>query len=55
MLINPCECFGHQVAVHGMFGDAVKRATQIIRRSREPHWDKEFKFQIRGEPQILAS
>ncbi|KAG0620820.1 hypothetical protein M758_4G246900 [Ceratodon purpureus] len=36
-----------KVAVHGMYDDGLKKHTKWIKRSREPHWDKEFTFQIR--------
>ena len=38
--------------MHGMYGDGVKKHTKVIKRSREPHWNKEFTFLIRGEPHL---
>ena len=42
-----------QVAIHGVPGDQVKKHTKVKYRSREPHWEEEFEFCIRGGFQVL--
>lgn len=42
-----------QVAIHGVPRDQVKKHTKVKYRSREPHWEEEFEFRIRGGFQVL--